>query len=88
MARPFAGAPPGGYTPRMTQALARAFAEASKLPDDEQDWVAQWFLAELADERAWEESFARSPVALSTLADQALDEIARGDVGDLDPAKL
>jgi hypothetical protein len=72
----------------MTQALEKAFQEASKLPDEEQDRVAQWLLEELADERAWDEKFARSQDALSKLADQALDEIARGEVSDLDPSKM
>ena len=72
----------------MTQALEKAFAEASKLPDEEQDRIARWLLEELADERAWDEKFARSQDALSKLADQALEEIARGEVSDLDPSKL
>ena len=72
----------------MTQALEKAFAEASKLPDEEQDRIARWLLEELADERAWDEKFARSQDALSKLADQALEEIARGQVSDLDPSKM
>ena len=72
----------------MTQALEKAFQEASKLPDEEQDRVAQWLLKELADERAWDEKFAQSQDALSKLADQALEEIARGEVSNLDPSKM
>jgi len=72
----------------MTRALECAFAEAAKLPPDEQDRIGQWLLAELADERAWDDQFSKSQDVLAKLADEALEEIARGDVSVLDPAKL
>ena len=72
----------------MTRVLESAFAEAAKLPPDEQDRIGQWLLAELADERSWDEQFRNSQDVLAKLADEALEEIARGDVAVLDPAKL
>ena len=58
----------------MTELLEKAFAEAEKLPPDEQDTFAQWILDELASEQRWDEAFARSQDALAKLADQALSE--------------
>ena len=43
----------------MTKLLKKAFEEAAKLPDEDQDTLAQAVLAELASERRWDELFAR-----------------------------
>lgn len=61
---------------------------AAKLPPEEQDRIGQWLLSELADEREWDERFCKSQDLLARLADEALEEVARGEVTDLDPAKL
>jgi hypothetical protein len=37
--------------------LKKAFDAASRLPEDEQDAVAEWLLAELAAEEGWERRF-------------------------------
>ncbi len=39
----------------MTKLLEKAFAEASKLPDIEQNALAKWLMQELEAERKWEE---------------------------------
>ena len=44
----------------MTKNLDKAFAEASKLPEPDQDALARWILAELASDRAWDDAFSRS----------------------------
>lgn len=62
----------------MTQLLEKAFAEASKLPDEDQDFVAQIVLDELADEARWQEKFARSMPVLKKLGDEALAEFKTG----------
>ena len=54
--------------------LERAFAEASKLPPQEQAALAAWILQELASERRWEQAFAESADTLAELADEALAE--------------
>lgn len=68
----------------MTQLLEKAFAEASKLADEDQDFVAQIVLDELADEARWQEKFARSLPVLEKLADEALAEHARGETQPVD----
>lgn len=62
----------------MTDLLKKAFEAVSRLPDDEQDAMAEWLLAELASEEKWEEHFAKSQGALSLLAQEALDEHEKG----------
>ncbi len=72
----------------MTDLLKKAFDAASQLPQDEQDAVAEWLLAELTSEGEWEKRFAESQGALSSLAREALDEHERGETEDLDPESL
>ena len=62
----------------MTQLLERAFAEASKLAEPEQDAMASLLLAELQSEQHWTHSFASSQDQLAQLADEALREFAAG----------
>lgn len=70
----------------MTQLLERAFAAASKLPEQEQDAVASFLLAELESERRWTEAFAASHDQLAALAKEALREFEAGktELMDLD----
>jgi hypothetical protein len=42
----------------MTDLLKKAFDAASRLPENEQDAVAEWLFAELAAEEEWEERLA------------------------------
>jgi len=58
----------------VTQLLERAFTEASKLPDPEQDAFASLLLAELDSERRWAQAFAGTQDQLGALADEALRE--------------
>jgi hypothetical protein len=72
----------------MTKLLRRAFDEASKLPEIEQDVLGRLLLEELASERRWEELLGRSEDLLAELADQALAEHHTGQTEKLDPDKL
>lgn len=63
----------------MTKLLERAFAEAAKLSQEEQDAIAALLLEELASERRWSEAFAKSQDKLAVLADEALAELDRGE---------
>jgi hypothetical protein len=72
----------------MTKLLEEAFAEASKLPDQEQDALAAVILEELASERRWDQAFADSADLLARLADQALAEHRAGKTQVLDPERL
>ena len=72
----------------MTKLLEQAFAEAAKLPEGDQDALAQAVLAELASERRWDELFAASADVLSELAQEALAEHRAGRTKPLDPDAL
>jgi len=72
----------------MTKLLEKAFAEASKLSDIEQNALAKWLLLELEAERKWDVSFVASEDILERLADEALDAYRQGKTTPLDINKL
>lgn len=62
----------------MTKALEQAFREASKLPEAEQDALAEAIRSEVMGDEDWERSFASSTDALERLADEAIAEHRAG----------
>jgi hypothetical protein len=72
-----------GRTQGMTQLLQQAFAAVQKLSDAEQDAIAAIILEEIADERRWDEAFARSQGPLGRLADRVRRDIRDGKVKDV-----
>ena len=72
----------------MTELLKKAFVVVSRLPEKEQDVVAEWLLAELASEEGWDRRFAETQDALSVLARDAAGEHERGETKELDPDSL
>lgn len=72
----------------MTKLLEKAFEEAARLPEKEQDSLAQVLLDELASDRRWDELFAKSHDLLSELAAEALADHRAGRTEVLDPDKL
>lgn len=62
----------------MTKLLEKAFEEASRLPEADQNALAKWVLDELQSERAWEKTFAESEDVLEKLADEAIVEKRKG----------
>lgn len=62
----------------MTELLAKAFAEAAKLPEEEQDLLARTLLEDFAAEEKWDKSLANSQDKLAVLADEALSEFEQG----------
>ena len=72
----------------MTTLLEKVMAEASKLPDEEQNAFAAWALDELESERRWDDLFARSQDLLSRLADEAHEDYLAGRTEPLDPETL
>jgi hypothetical protein len=72
----------------VTKVLEKAFDEASKLTESEQDALGEWLLNEMESEREWERSFARSQDLLARLASEALAEHRRGQTDELDPDKI
>jgi hypothetical protein len=67
----------------MTQLLEKALAQVARLPDPEQDAIASLILDELADDRQWDEAFARSQEQLGRLADRVRQDIRAGRVRDV-----
>ena len=55
------------------------------LPETEQDAIAALILEQVADDQAWDESFARSQDALARLARRAREDVASGRVHALKP---
>ncbi|NOT02255.1 MAG: hypothetical protein HOP29_16735 [Phycisphaerales bacterium] len=72
----------------MSAQLKRAFDEASKLSEAEQDAVARWLLDELKSERRWDDAFAESQDGLGKLAAEAIEERRAGRTRPLDPDSL
>jgi hypothetical protein len=72
----------------MTKLLEKAFAEAAKLPESEQDEVAQWLMAELEAETRWAQAFDSSADALAKMARKALEEHDANETVELDPERL
>ena len=72
----------------MGKLLEKAIAEASKLPESEQEAIGAWLLAEIESERRWDELFARPSDILEQMADEALREHEAGLTQPLDPDTL
>jgi hypothetical protein len=72
----------------MTELLEQAIAKLKNLPATEQDAIAAMILAELEDERRWDEAFTRSPDMLAKLAGKAMAEYRAGKTQELDPDTL
>jgi hypothetical protein len=71
----------------MGKLLERAFEEAQKLTDDDQEAVGAWLLAEMASERRWNELFSQPPSeALRQMAEEALEDVRAGRTVLVDPA--
>jgi hypothetical protein len=64
----------------MTKLLQQALTEVQKLPESQQDAIASLILQEIADERLWDESFAKSQNQLAAMAQKAWNDIAAGRV--------
>jgi uncharacterized protein with von Willebrand factor type A (vWA) domain len=72
----------------VTKLLEKAFEEASRLPEMEQNALAKWLLDELHSEAEWDRAFAESEDILEKLADEALEEKRKGKTTPLDPDQL
>ena len=62
----------------MTSLLKKAFDAASSLPTDRQDAIARLVLAEIEDEKRWDEAFAGSQDKLADMAAEAIAEHKAG----------
>jgi hypothetical protein len=72
----------------MTELLAKAFTEAGRLPESEQNALARWLLEEMDSERMWREKLAASADLLRAMAKEALAEDEAGETEELDPDSL
>ncbi len=72
----------------MTEILEKAFAEAAKLPEAEQEAIATWILEELASDQRWREALEGSADALARLAEEATTEHREARTRLLDPDRL
>jgi hypothetical protein len=72
----------------MTAILERAFAEAAKLPEREQELLATRLLAELSAENAFDRTIESSGHRLAGLAEAALEEDRAGLTEELIPERL
>jgi hypothetical protein len=68
----------------MTELLEKAFAEAARLPEAEQDILARTLLEDLAAEEEWDDTLANSQEKLAALADEALAEFQQCDTRPLE----
>ena len=72
----------------MTKQLEKAFGEASKLPEIEQNALARWVLAEIEADRKWNKQFSDSEEELVQLAQEASKDDEEGKTSDLDINRL
>jgi hypothetical protein len=72
----------------MSRRLEQAMDAARRLPEDQQDRLADWLLEMLAADQKWDDLFARSQDQLEKLAGDALRDHAEGRTVPLDPDKL
>jgi len=68
----------------MGRLLRNAVAEASKLPEAEQEAVGAWILTEIESERRWDDLFAKSHDMLAEMAAEAIREDEAGLTQPLD----
>ena len=68
----------------MTSLLKKAFDAASALPLDRQDAIAKLILAEIEDEKHWDEAFAKSQDKLADMAAEAITEHKAGKTRAMD----
>jgi len=72
----------------MAKLLDKAFEEASRLPEIEQNSLAKWVLEELEVDKKWDKAFAESEDILDQLANEALEAHKQGKTKPLDIDKL
>jgi hypothetical protein len=68
----------------MSTLLEKALEKVVVLPQDEQDAIASQILDSLADEEAWKLRFAAKRDVIRRMAQEALEEDARGETLPLD----
>ncbi len=62
----------------ITEAFAKAIAEAANLPAEDQNYLAWRIMEEIAEEQKWTDSFARSLDMLDKMAAEARQDAIEG----------
>lgn len=62
----------------MSNLLDEAYAAAKELPEEDQEAIGAWLLAEIDADRKWDELFAQPSDAIERMADQALESYRLG----------
>lgn len=68
----------------MTDLLKKAFDAVSALPPERQNALAKLILAEIEDEKRWDEAFAGSQDKLAAMANEAIAEHKAGRTRPMD----
>lgn len=68
----------------VTDALAEAIAEATKLPAEDQNYLAFRIMEDITEEQKWSDSFTGSLDTLDKLVAEAREDIAAGRVCSLE----
>jgi hypothetical protein len=72
----------------MSNLLDEAYAAAKKLPEEEQEALGALLIAEIEDNRRWDELFAQPSEVIERMADRALEHHRLGLTLPLDPESL
>jgi hypothetical protein len=72
----------------MSKLLDEAYAAAKELPEQEQEAIGAWLLAEMDADRRWEELLAQPSDVIERMADRALEDHRLGRTQLLDPDTL
>ena len=69
----------------MSKLLDEAYAAAKELPEQEQEAIGAWLLAEIDADRKWDELFAQPSEVIERMADKAIEDHRRGRTRLLEP---
>jgi hypothetical protein len=72
----------------MSNLLDEAYAAAKQLPEQDQEAIGAWLLAEIDADRRWEELLAQPSDVIERMADRALEDHRLGRTLPLDPDTL
>ncbi len=72
----------------LSSLLEKAIEKISRLPKAEQDALAEILIAEIEDEKRWDEDFAKTHGQIEKLGEEALKDYKEGRTELLDPDNL
>ena len=67
----------------MSNLLDEAYAGAKDLPEEDQEAIGAWLLAEIDADRKWDELFAQPSEVIERMADKAIEDHRRGRTGSI-----